>query len=134
MNGRERVRTALAHEAPGAVPIDIGGTAVTGIHVSCVAALREHYGLEKRPVKVHEPYQMLGMVDEDLKQAIGIDVEGVPGRETLFGFHRSLRKPNRVSRPGTPSTSMPMACFRSSSTMPSIWYGSCTFTGRFSSP
>ena len=27
--------------------------------------------------KVHEPYQMLGLIDEDLKQALGIDVEGV---------------------------------------------------------
>ena len=59
------------HRQPDRVPIDFGSTAVTGIHVSCVAALRDHYGLEKRPVKVHEPYQMLGLIDEDLKQALG---------------------------------------------------------------
>jgi hypothetical protein len=93
VTGRERVRLALAHEAPDAVPIDFGGTAVTGMHVSCVAALREHYGLESRPVKVHEPYQMLGLLDEDLKRAIGVDVEGVPGRETLFGFRNDRWKP-----------------------------------------
>ncbi len=66
--------------------MDFGGTAVTGVHVSCVAALREWFGLEKRPVKVHEPYQMLGWLDEDLKQAMGIDVEGVFPRKTMFGF------------------------------------------------
>jgi hypothetical protein len=76
----------LNHRQPDRVPIDIGASAVTGMHVSCVAALRRRYGLERRPVKVHEPFQMLGWVDEDLKQAVGIDVEGVFPRTTMFGF------------------------------------------------
>jgi hypothetical protein len=86
MKSRERVRAALAHRQPDRVPMDFGGTAVTGIHASAVAALRDWYGLEKRPVKVHEPYQMLGLVEEDLKQAMGIDVDGVFPRNTMFGF------------------------------------------------
>ena len=86
MNQKERVLAALNHEEPDQVPVDFGGTAVTGIHVSCVAALRDYYGLEKRPVKVHEPYQMLGLVDDDLKEAMGIDVEGAYSRKTMFGF------------------------------------------------
>jgi len=56
------------------------------VHVSVVAALREHYGLEKRPVRVHEPFQMLGWIDDDLKDAMGIDVVGVFARNTMFGF------------------------------------------------
>jgi hypothetical protein len=83
---RERLRAALDHRDPAAVPVDFGSSAVTGIHVSCVAALRDYYGLEKRPVKVHEPYQMLGWIDEDLRRAMGIDVVGVFSRKTLFGF------------------------------------------------
>lgn len=86
MNRRERVLAALEHRQPDRIPIDFGSTATTGIHVSCVAALRDHYGLEKRLVKVHEPYQMLGWIDDDLKEAMGIDVEGVPPRNTMFGF------------------------------------------------
>jgi len=54
MTHREKLQRALNHEA-GPVPMDFGGTAVTGIHVSVVAALRDYYGLEKRPVKVIEP-------------------------------------------------------------------------------
>lgn len=50
MECRERVRAALAHREPDRVPIDFGGTSVTGMHASVVAALREWYGLEKRPV------------------------------------------------------------------------------------
>jgi hypothetical protein len=78
------------------MPIDFGSTAVTGMHVHCVIGLRDHYGLEKRPVKVHEPYQMLGLVDEDLKRAVGIDVEGVYAAETLFGFPNENWKPWRM--------------------------------------
>jgi hypothetical protein len=93
MTSRERVLTALDHRQPDRLPIDFGATSVTGMHVSCVAALRDYYGLEKRPVKVHEPYQMLGLIEEDLQQVIGVDVEGVSRRKTLLGFRSKNWKP-----------------------------------------
>ncbi len=93
MTSKERVQAALSHRQPDAVPIDFGGTAVTGMHVTCVAALRDHYGLEKRPVKVHEPYQMLGWIDDDLAEAIGIDVAGAYGPNTMFGFPNTNWRP-----------------------------------------
>jgi uroporphyrinogen-III decarboxylase len=86
MTGKERVQAALNHKQPDRIPVDFGSTATTGIHVSCVAALRDHYGLDRRPVKVCEPYQMLGWIDDDLKEAMGIDVEGVNPLNTIFGF------------------------------------------------
>ncbi len=93
VTSRDRMRATLDHREPDRIPIDFGGTPVTGVHVSVVAALRDHYGLEPRLVKVHEPYQMLGVIDDDLKQAIGIDVEGIVGRETMFGFRNEGWKP-----------------------------------------
>ena len=96
MTGKERVWAALNHKEPDAVPVDFGGTAVTGIHIDIVIALRDRFGLEKRPVKVHEPYQMLGFIDEDLKRALGIDIEGVYGAETIFGFRNENWKPWRM--------------------------------------
>ncbi|HOA75276.1 MAG TPA: uroporphyrinogen decarboxylase family protein [Phycisphaerae bacterium] len=86
MTSRQRVQSALSHRQPDRIPLEFGSTAVTGMHVTAVAALREHYGLEKRPVKVVEPYQMLGEVDDELAEIIGIDVAGVAPRTTLFGF------------------------------------------------
>jgi len=86
VNSKTRVQEALNHRQPDRLPVDFGGTAVTGMHVRCVAALRDFYGLEKHPVKVHDPYQMLGWIDDDLKEVVGIDVEGVFPPETLFGF------------------------------------------------
>jgi uroporphyrinogen-III decarboxylase len=96
MTSKERVRAALNHKQPDRVPIDFGGTAVTGIHVSSVAALRDAYGLAKQPVRVHEPYQMLGWIDDDLKQAMGIDFDGVIPRNTMFGFANENWKPWRL--------------------------------------
>lgn len=96
MASRERVVAALNHRQPDRVPMDFGGTAVTGMHVTCVAALRDHYGLEKRLVKVHEPYQMLGWIDDDLADAMGIDVAGVIGPTTLFGFANTNWTPWRA--------------------------------------
>jgi len=93
MTPRERLIRALNHREPDRIPVDFGATAVTGMHVSCVIVLREHYGLDKRPVKVHEPYQMLGLIEEDLKRVLGIDVEGVYAVETLFGFRNENWKP-----------------------------------------
>ncbi len=78
------MRTLNHQEGP--IPMDFGGTSVTGMHVMVVAGLREHYGLEKRPVKVCEPYQMLGLIEDDLRQAIGVDVVGVMPPKTMFGF------------------------------------------------
>ena len=86
MTSRQRVLTALQHQPPDRVPVDFGSTFVSSIQVSCVAALRDYYGLEKHPVKVLDPGQMLGEIEEDLKQAMGIDVEGVVRRKTRFGF------------------------------------------------
>ncbi len=86
MTSRERVQTSLSHREPDRIPLDFGSTAVTGVHVSCVAALRDHFGLEKRPVRVHEPYQMLGWIDDGLMEAMGIDTVSLPPRNTLFGF------------------------------------------------
>ena len=86
MSSRERMRSALQHKTPDRVPIDFGSTAVTGIHCSIVEALRDYYHLEKKPVKVHEPYQMLGMLEDDLLDELCIDVEGIWGRNTMFGF------------------------------------------------
>ena len=93
---RERVLTALSHRQSDRIPIDLGGTPVTGFHVSCVAALRDYFGLEKRLVKVFEPYQMLGVVDEDLQQALGVDVERISRPKTFFGFRNRDWRPWRM--------------------------------------
>ncbi|MCK4967068.1 methyltransferase, partial [bacterium] len=86
MTSKERVISAINHKEPDGIPIDFGATPVTGLHASCVENLRTHYGLEKLPVKVHEPYQMLGLIEDDLLEVMGIDVTGINPKDTIFGF------------------------------------------------
>jgi hypothetical protein len=83
---KDRLITSLNHKQPDKIPVDIGSTAVTGIHVLAIENLREYYGLEKRPVKLIEPYQMLGEIENDLAELLHLDVTGILARNTLFGF------------------------------------------------
>lgn len=85
MTPKERVENAVNHQG-GQVPVDFGGSTNTSIHCRLVGQLRDYYGLEKRPVKVVEPYQMLGAIDDDLKDAIGSDTAPLWIPTTMFGF------------------------------------------------
>lgn len=86
MSGRDSLKRTLNHKESSSLSVDFGATAVSGIHVLCIERLRKYYGLEKHPVKVIEPYQMLGLVEEDLKQAMGVTVNGFTGIYSMFGF------------------------------------------------
>jgi hypothetical protein len=88
ITSRERVNLALQHKEADRIPLDLGGTTVTGMHVSTVYKLRQALGLDEpgTPVKVIEPYQMLGEIKPDLIAALGTDVMGVIGTGTPFGF------------------------------------------------
>ena len=94
MTSRERVNTVLNHKEADRVPLDLGGSAVTGMHVSSVYMLRQALALDApgTPVKVVEPYQMLGEISPDLVDALGIDVISLGGPRTMFGFRNEYWK------------------------------------------
>jgi hypothetical protein len=91
LTGRERVLRALDYKEVDRVPLDFGGTFGTGAHVSFIAKLRQVLGLQRKdkPVKVIEPYQMLGEVAADLRDALGIDVVNLPWPKNIFGFENT---------------------------------------------
>lgn len=94
MTSRERLEATLKHEQPDRVCVDFGSTAVTGMHVSAVSRLRRAVlGDPDFRVKVIEPYQMLGEIDDELREALGIDVVGILARKNLFGFENRDWKP-----------------------------------------
>ncbi len=94
MNSRQRLQTTLNHRQPDRVCVDFGATFVTGIHVAVVDKLRKAVlGSNGTPVKVCEPYQMLGEVDDELREALGIDVVGRLPRKSIFGTDESDWKP-----------------------------------------
>ena len=82
---RKRIMDAVNLKEPDRVPLDFGASLCTGMHCSLVEQLRDFYGLEKRPVKLFEPYQTLGWIDEDLMDAMDLDGAMVMPFSTIFG-------------------------------------------------
>jgi len=95
VTSRERVRTSLEHKEPDVLPLDLGSTLITGIHVSSLHKLKVALGLIKKeePVKVIDPYQMLGEVDEPLRRVLGIDTIPLTPPKNFFGFKNENWKP-----------------------------------------
>jgi len=88
MKARERIRLAINHQQPDRVPLDLSAAPTTGMQVNSVYQLRQALRLDPAgtPVKVIEPYQMLGEIKPDLMDALGIDVVGVWPRKNMFGY------------------------------------------------
>ena len=69
MTSRERLIAALNHQQTDRPPIDLGATGQTGINASTLYRLRKELGLKERRIRVIEPAQMLGEVEDDLLKA-----------------------------------------------------------------
>ena len=94
MHSRQRLKSALNHIEPDRVPVDFGSTAVSGMHVSVLTRLRQAViGDQQFRMKVIEPYQMLGEVDGELLDKLGIDVVGLLTRKNFFGLENRGWKP-----------------------------------------
>ncbi len=85
-SSRQNFLKTINHQQPNKVVVDFGSSPVTGIHAVVVEKLREYYGLEKKPVKIIEPYQMLGELDADLIREMNVDVIGLGGENNMFGI------------------------------------------------
>lgn len=96
MSSRENLLKTLNHDTPDKLVVDFGATSVTGIHVLVVEKLRNHFGLEKKPVKVIEPYQMLGEIEDDLLDIMGVDVIGIAPPANMLGHLQQNWKPFRT--------------------------------------
>ncbi len=95
VTSRERVNTALNHREPDQLPLDLGGSGTTGMHVDSLYLLRQALRLDPpgTPVKVIEPFQMLGEVAPGLIAALGVDVVPLEKSVTMFGFRNEGWKP-----------------------------------------
>ncbi|MBD3340644.1 MAG: methyltransferase [Candidatus Lokiarchaeota archaeon] len=74
INSRERILKALNHKEPDRVPIDIGGSTVTGISAIAYNNLKNYLGIEEGNVRVFEVMQQLVRVEEWFLDRFNIDV------------------------------------------------------------
>src|SRR5208337_5182372 len=95
LTSRERVSLILSHQEADRVPLDLGGSGTTGMHVDSVYLLRQALRLDPpgTPVKVIDVFQMLGEVAPDLVAALGADVLPLAKQMTDFGFRLEGWKP-----------------------------------------
>ena len=95
LNSRERMSLILDHKEADRVPLDLGGSGTTGMHVDSVYLLRQTMQLDApgTPLKVIDPFQMLGEIAPDLVAALDADVLPLAKPVTDFGFRLEGWKP-----------------------------------------
>ena len=107
MNSRERVRMAINHKEPDRVPVDIGGTFITGVHVDEYIKIAEYVGLDCELPKVYEQMLMLVRPDFLMLNFFGADVIQLENEEYSFGMKNKdwqiwkTNRGNRVLMPGS---------------------------------
>ncbi len=82
MNSRQRAKMALNHQEPDKIPFDLGGTVLTSINVHAYRKLRHYLGLPEKEIGVMDVFQQIAVVDEDVRQKLGVDVRNVAPRSS----------------------------------------------------
>ncbi|HIU77577.1 MAG TPA: methyltransferase [Candidatus Pelethocola excrementipullorum] len=86
MNSRERLIATLNHQTPDRLPIDLGATSQTSINASTLYQFRKALGLDSHRLMITEPSQLLGEVEQDILDLLGVDVVGLWNTTTCFGY------------------------------------------------
>jgi hypothetical protein len=85
MTSRERVKAAFAHKEADRVPVDFGNFCCSNINAITMKRLREHYGLPDKPVKIKDMSTMVGVMERDLMDVMGCDVQELDPYGDTFG-------------------------------------------------
>ncbi len=91
MTPRERLRAALDHREPDALPVDLGGTATTTITRGAYLRLREHLGLPPVQPRILSFTAQSVRPDADLLERLPVDTRGVRPQAGA-GFRASVRE------------------------------------------
>ena len=106
MNSRERVRKAIRFEEPDRVPIDVGGSLVTGICIDAYVALVKYLGLDLGLPIVYEQFGMMARLAEPVRQRLHSDVIELENPSVAWDLENKDFKPwktgpgNMVLMPG----------------------------------
>jgi len=73
MNPRERVMSALNHQEPDRIPIDLGGSICSSIHKEAYVELKQHLGMDLEEIELVDYVQQLPYLDEGLLERFGVD-------------------------------------------------------------
>jgi len=88
MTARERVMAACNFQKTDRIPIDIGGTQVSGIHVDEYCELLKALGISETPT-VYEQLEMLARVNDSVRKRLHSDVIPLENPSMSFGLKNS---------------------------------------------
>ena len=74
MNSRERILSAINHQQPDRVPIDMGATPSSGISAIAHNNLINYLGIKDQPTLIYDVVQQLGQPHDALLDQFGVDV------------------------------------------------------------
>jgi uroporphyrinogen decarboxylase len=77
MTSRDRVLATLNRQKPDCIPLDIGGTDCTAVHVIPYKKLRQRLGLPDGPIRCGCLIQLVAQPEADMNDALGVDVEAL---------------------------------------------------------
>ncbi len=86
MTPRERVLKACNYEEPDRVPIDIGGTQVSGLCIDHYCDLLRYLNIDEIPI-VYEQFEMLARVEEPVRKRLRGDVISLENPSMRWGLH-----------------------------------------------
>lgn len=73
MTSRERVITALKHEEPDRVPLDLGGTESSSFTGIAYNNFRKYLKLDPSKTQIYDLYQQISKIDDDIREMFGVD-------------------------------------------------------------
>jgi hypothetical protein len=85
MTSREKLISVMSHKKTDKLIFEFGSCKASGISASLLYRLRKMFG-RNEPVKIHDSYQMLGLVDERDAEMFGLDIVGIWPSMTCFGY------------------------------------------------
>ncbi len=77
MTGRQRVLAVLNRQKPDCIPLDVGGTDCSSVHVIAYKKLRQRLGFPVGPIRCGCLTQLVAQTDADVMDALGVDVEAL---------------------------------------------------------
>ena len=86
MTSRERVMAALNHQVPDRVPIDVGGTGLTGINLMAYGRLKEHLNMNEGMARVFHTWIQVPELEECIADRLHSDTVILPRHRMSLGI------------------------------------------------
>ena len=86
MTSRERVRRTINFQEPDRVPIAIGNTMFTGLHMDLYCELAKYIGLDLVPPKVYEQFMMVARCEDSMARWLHADIIQLENPSMTWGY------------------------------------------------